>query len=250
MRRFLIAGSLLTLVLVTLSSLEAQSKDTAKAAQARKRLQMKVTVDYEDTSLREAVEDLNGQIEGLGLRVDSAGGVSANIKITCKADKKALSEVLHLMFKKNGLGYVVVSKEGTAYDGTILIKQGKERGYPLGEEPAQEATRGKGDKVAAKGKAEADNGKPAAKDKAKSPSRKEKTADKGGDKTKAKPAEPPEDSADKAEEDAARKLKFARILADDGKVGKARERLNDLIAKYPKTKAADEARELLKKLEQ
>ena len=34
------------------------------------------------------------------------------------------------MFTKNGLGYIVVSGAKDAYNGSILIKQGKERGYP------------------------------------------------------------------------------------------------------------------------
>jgi hypothetical protein len=226
------------------SALEGQTRDTAKAAQARKRLQAKVTVDYDDTPLREAVEDLNGQVEGLGLRIDSAGGVSANIKVTCKAEKKPLSEVLAMMFKKNGLGYVVISREGTAYDGTVLIKQGKERGFALGEEPGKEPARAKGDK-AANGKSDAGDDKAAVKGKGKSAG-KGRNAEKASDKAKDKPAESPEDAGDKAEGDAARKLNFAKILAGDGKVAKARERLKDIIAQYPKTRAAEEARELLK----
>jgi hypothetical protein len=247
--RLVIAGSVVALVGIAFVALAEQGKDTAKATLARKRLQTKVTVDYDNTPLREVVEDLNGQVEGLGLRIDAAGGVSSNRPIAYKAEKKPLEEVLAGMFEKIGLGYVVVSKEGTAYDGTILIRQGKERGYPVGEEPASPAARGKGDKEAAKGKSDADDDKPAAKGKGKSSSKK-RTSDKSSDKPRATPAEPQEDSADKAETDAAHKLKFAKILADDGKVVKARERLNDIIAKYPKTKAADEARELLKKLEQ
>ena len=40
------------------------------------------------------------------------------------------------MFKKNGLGYYVISAKNNAYDGSILIKQGKERGFKLaGDDP-------------------------------------------------------------------------------------------------------------------
>jgi hypothetical protein len=34
------------------------------------------------------------------------------------------------MFKKNDLGDIVVSQQGNAYDGTLLIVRGKARGYP------------------------------------------------------------------------------------------------------------------------
>jgi autotransporter-associated beta strand protein len=42
-----------------------------------------------------------------------------------------LEEALDAMFKKNGLGYIVISKKNNAYDGSVQIKQGKERGSPL-----------------------------------------------------------------------------------------------------------------------
>jgi hypothetical protein len=42
-------------------------------------------------------------------------------------------------------------------------------------------------------------------------------------------------------------LKFAKILASDGKVAKARERLDEILKRYPESDAAREAKELLKK---
>ena len=65
-----------------------------------------------------------------------------------------------------------------------------------------------------------------------------------------KPNEKPaaEDAAAKAERDATRELKLAKLdLADANFGAKARKRLQDLIKKYPNTRAAEEARELLKK---
>jgi len=55
-------------------------------------------------------------------------------------------------------------------------------------------------------------------------------------------------SEEKNDEQAFTKLKFAKQLLDDGKNDKARDRLQDIIKKYPKSTAADEAKELLKKL--
>jgi S1-C subfamily serine protease len=62
------------------------------------------------------------------------------------------------------------------------------------------------------------------------------------------PAVKPADDADQAEQDAARKLKLARALADDGLVDKARARYEEIIKAHPKTKAAQEAQGLLDKL--
>ena len=57
----------------------------------------------------------------------------------------------------------------------------------------------------------------------------------------------PEDEAEKLEAEAARKLKFTKELYEMGKKERAKERLAEIIEKYPKSKAADEARELQKK---
>jgi S1-C subfamily serine protease len=66
------------------------------------------------------------------------------------------------------------------------------------------------------------------------------------DKPATKPAA--EDAAAKAEHDAMRELKLAKLdLADPTYGPKARKRLQDLIKKYPNTKAAEQAKELLKK---
>jgi S1-C subfamily serine protease len=65
------------------------------------------------------------------------------------------------------------------------------------------------------------------------------TSDTTGEKT---------EDADKAEKDAARKLKLAKSLSDDGLKDNARTRLKEIIDTYPKTKAAAEARNLLDQL--
>jgi hypothetical protein len=69
----------------------------------------------------------------LHVQIDSKGGVSANQTITYTAKDVPLSDALGAMFKKNGLGFLVISKKGNAYDGILQIKQGKERGRPLDE---------------------------------------------------------------------------------------------------------------------
>jgi hypothetical protein len=105
--------------------------DTPAAAATRKLLQTKVTVDYNGTSLRDVVDDLKEQVKGLKVIIDTKGGVSGNQTITLTAKDVTLADALDKMFAKNGLGYVVISQKGNAYDGLVQIKQGKERGFPL-----------------------------------------------------------------------------------------------------------------------
>jgi hypothetical protein len=227
-RRLILRGSVLALFTVVVATFGRAGEDTPKAAETRKLLQQKVTVDYSEMTLSEAVDDLKSQVKGLTFKLDTAGGVSKNVKMTYKGEDKTVAEVLDGMFKKNGYGYIVISKKGNAYDGIVQIKQGKERGYAQGEDA------GAADKDKAAGKATAKT-KPA----------------KTKDVSKEKPAseEKPGDDADKTEREAATKLQFAKTLAEDGKKVRAKERLEELIAKYPDTKAAKEAKALLKKLE-
>jgi hypothetical protein len=54
--------------------------------------------------------------------------------------------------------------------------------------------------------------------------------------------------ASKAEHAAVGKLKLAKSLAESGLVDKAKPRLQEIVDSYPQTKAAEEARQLLEKL--
>ena len=71
-------------------------------------------------------------------------------------------------------------------------------------------------------------------------------ADKPADKPA---ADKPADDADRAERAAARKLKTAQELVEDGKLDRAKEVCEQLISQYPKTKAAEEAKKLIEKLD-
>jgi TolA-binding protein len=53
---------------------------------------------------------------------------------------------------------------------------------------------------------------------------------------------------DKNEQRAASKLKFAKTLVDDGKLETAKTRFEEIIVSFPRTKAAEEAKLLLDKL--
>ena len=123
--------TLAALFALCLTGAYAADADTPAAAKTRKLLKQKVTCEYKDTRLEDVVDDLKEQVKGLRMQLDTKGGVSRNQTINYKAKGVPLEEALDQMFKKNGLGYIVISKKNNAYDGSIQIRQGKERGSPL-----------------------------------------------------------------------------------------------------------------------
>lgn len=126
--RYLIAVALA--LVVGYVSVHAADEDTPAAARTRKLLKKKVTVDFQDTPLKDVVDELKDQVKGLLIQIDTKGGVSQNRSLTYKAEDKPLDEVLDGLFKKAGLGYYVISGKNNAYDGSIRIVAGKQRGYP------------------------------------------------------------------------------------------------------------------------
>jgi TolA-binding protein len=216
------AAALVVFALVVLVAQLASAEDTPKAAETRKKLATKIDVDFSDASLQDAVDDLKEKVPALGIRLDTPGGVSRNLKVSFKGKQKTLAEVLDGMLQKIGCGYIVTSKEGDAYDGSIFVKQGKERGYAAGEEPTK-----------------AD---PKAKD---APT---KTAKKTVPPPKSKSSDS-NDTTATPEQQAALKLRLAKDILKDGKKERAKERLQDIVDKFPDTKAAEEARQLLKDID-
>ena len=132
MSRLCLTCSLLLVVCVR----PVAAEDTPRAAATRKLLKQKISVDFKDLRLEEAVDEIKEKLGNkLKVTLDTKGGVSRNQTITYVAKDKTLEDVLDGMFKKNGLGYIIISKKNNAYDGLLQIKQGKERGYEKGKEP-------------------------------------------------------------------------------------------------------------------
>jgi TolA-binding protein len=244
-RRIIALGSVFAIFAAALWAGDGAGTDTRKAAAMRKKLKEKVTVSYKDHQLREVVDDLKDQVKGLQIEVDAKSGVNLNTKITYEGKDIPLEQVLDAICTKNSWGYYVRSNEKHTYDGRLVIKVGMERGYEEGKEPGKAATKDGGakDKAAGKGKDKAKG-----KDKV-APKGKAEVKEKPEPKEKAEPKEKPEDDADRAERSAALKLRSAKGLIDDGKVERAKEVLNDLLKKYPKTKAAEKAKEMLEDLD-
>ena len=114
------------------SAAEPGDDDTPQAAATRKKLQTKVTVKFKEEPLKECIDELK-EMAGVSILYDAKGGVSGNQAVNFEAKDMTLADVLDGMFKKNGLGYYVRSGKNDAYNGSIWIKQGKERGFPIKE---------------------------------------------------------------------------------------------------------------------
>ena len=88
-------------------------------------------MEFEDLPLKEEVAELKDQVKGVFIQLDTKGGVSQNGKLSYKGKDVTLEDALDGMFKKNGLGYVIISNKKDAYDGAILVKPSKDRGTIL-----------------------------------------------------------------------------------------------------------------------
>lgn len=224
----------------------AQTKDTPLATYTRtKKLKGKVTVDFKNEFLKETLNEISSQIEEqkLGpIKVEYAQGVSQNTRVTFAAKNVTVEEALDGLFKQLDLGYVVVSNSTSRADGYLRILKGPNRGYETGQEPkdAPAATAAKPDP---KGPA----AKPDPKAVATKPEPKKPEEPKKVEEAK-KPEPAPAPAADPEDEKmAGMKLALAKNLIADGKADRAKIQLTFVVKKYPGTKAAAEAKELLDK---
>ncbi|NBO92167.1 MAG: hypothetical protein EBV06_07605 [Planctomycetia bacterium] len=121
---------LATFVLLFATASLALAEDTPAAAKTRKVLMTKVKeINWKDTMLDDARQELQEEVKGLFIILDTKGGISKNRKISLKAKDKTVEEILNTMCDTlGGVGYIVVSQKGNARDGNIMIRLGKERG--------------------------------------------------------------------------------------------------------------------------
>lgn len=201
----------------------AQTKaEPPSIASVRKKLQTRISVDFKDTRLEDCLNEIKSQVDGLNFY--RGIGVSNNLTITFQAKDQTVDAVLRGMLKGRGLGYVIhrATKPGDRYDGWVQIVQGDIFGEvdpPLEEKPTKTTE------------------KPSKPD--------DKPAEKPT--TKPIPKTKPDDT-DKQERAARATLNFAKEQLAQNDVASAREALELLLKKYPNTKAAEEAKQLLEKL--
>ncbi len=210
-------GLLLTVLLGVGVLADAQEKkptkleDSPVVAATRKKLETRISKDFKDQKLEECLKEIEDETE---LKFRYAEGVSRNQSVTFAAKDQTVKEILSGMFKGRGLGFVVHRKQNAndRYEGYVDIVQGEQRGDET-------------------------------------PPKKETKAD-----SKPKPDKPPKtdtppgDPSEAQEKAAASKLKSAKVFIEEGQPNDAREYLEDLLKKYPKSKAAPEAKQLLEKL--
>lgn len=219
--RLLLATTVALLLFVpALRAAEKDPRDAPIVKKIREKLKKtKVTVNYQETMLKDVIADLKQQTS-LGIDIRAGKGVSANQPITYKASDQPLDVVLDQMFKPGDLGYVIGRRRhGSRYIGWILIEKGPYRGDDDEDQPEKTAT-----------------------------PKEKKSKSKKSARSKPPAEEQPLDDAAKAEQRAEVKYQIARELADDGKVPQAKERLETVIKTWPKTKAAAKAKTLLQKL--
>ena len=118
--------------------------DTEAAKMTRdERLMVKVTVDYKDVPIGDALKDLVSKIDDAKkgkIEIKFATGVSANSKIKFAAKDKTVEEVLDGLLGTD-LGYVVISEKGDKTDGGLLITKGTERGMAMTGKPGDKSKR-------------------------------------------------------------------------------------------------------------
>lgn len=127
MRR-LFAVTLFALCLTSFAAAQPLPPDTAKAAATRMLLKKKVNFEWKDTAFGDVLQDIKDQVKGLVISADTKSGVNLNKQITFKAKDVPLEDALEMLIAKNGWGYYVESQKG-AYDGRVVIRVGKERGW-------------------------------------------------------------------------------------------------------------------------
>jgi type II secretory pathway component GspD/PulD (secretin) len=141
--RRVIAIAAFAVCALTAASVFAADDDTPEAAATRKKLQTKVTLKFKEQSLVDCLDEIK-EAAGITFKLDT--GVSRNQKLSIDVKETTVADVLDKLFEKNGLGYIVVSGKKDAYNGSVLIKMGKERGSPIKDEPAKDKDKDKKDK--------------------------------------------------------------------------------------------------------
>jgi hypothetical protein len=85
--------------------------------------------------LTDVLADLKKQVKELRWTLDKATGSLEDLTVSYQAKEQRLGMVLDHLFDRMGLGFVIVSEQGSPDDGHLLIRPGTERGEPRGGRP-------------------------------------------------------------------------------------------------------------------
>jgi hypothetical protein len=205
----------------TVSAQGTPDSPGAKATREKK-LTTKVKVDFDAKMLREILDELPPKVADAGggnlrLKIAPGQGVTLTSRFTVKGEK-TLAEVLEEICKDRGWGwYVVSTKVGDQNDGAVYITTNpKEHGYKEGTGPVT------------------------GKDKEMPKDKKEDPKKEDPKKVDPKPAD-----GEKAATDL---LNQGKLRLNLKQVDKAKALFEEIISKYPDTKAAAAAKKELEKL--
>ena len=134
MRQLLVLSAALAALIGFSTGLRAADKgddDTPAAKKTRELLQTKLDeVDFQDEAFGEVINDLKDKVPGLHIQTAKDGTIKLNHQVKFGAKNITLADALDKLLGPLDWGYIVISQKGNAYDGSIMIRGGKERGYP------------------------------------------------------------------------------------------------------------------------
>lgn len=135
MRALTFATVVFAALMPSAANAQTAAKDTPAAERTRtKLLKAKITVNFNGT-LRDLLKELAGQAEmehGKPVMWTYGDDIKANQTVAFECQNKSLDDVLDALFKKPGLGYVVVSQDDDRRDGWVRVTVGDERGFAKG----------------------------------------------------------------------------------------------------------------------
>jgi hypothetical protein len=128
-------------------------RDTLAAAHTRQhKLKGRVSVDFQEVELAEAIRAISLQLEDqkLGALCARFGpGASKLTRVTFTAKDQPVEVVLDRLLGSLKLGFFVIAKPGDRADGWLFLDAGSERGYPPGVTPPATAVDPEEEKTAA-----------------------------------------------------------------------------------------------------
>ncbi len=110
-------------------------RKTPRARQAFEALNRRVTVHFEKTPFPKVLAELSRQVPAAQFQMPETGlpaGLEEEL-ISYDANRRQLYSVLDDLLGRLGIGFVIRSEEGDAWDGRIVISPGRERGLPEGK---------------------------------------------------------------------------------------------------------------------
>jgi predicted metal-dependent phosphotriesterase family hydrolase len=113
---------------LTAGAEDKKTEETAAAKKTRDLIKKKITVEFKNTAMSSAMDEIKDEVKGLNIVFGT--GVSRNKTITYKAKDKPVSDILNDICKEVGIGWIVVSdpKPKASYNGAVQLRVGNERG--------------------------------------------------------------------------------------------------------------------------